>query len=282
MAIRCAFESSGEIGVFSLLTNKYCLVCEGGSENFYSVFEGELAEDIPVVKASLQGCRFVGRVAVGNKNGLLVPKHASDKELLHITNSLPDGVVVQRIDERLSALGNCIACNDHVALVHPDLDSETIEIIGDVLGVEVFRQTIAKNALCGSYCRLTNSGGLMHPKTSKEELEELTELCQVPLVAGTVNRGSDYIGAGIVANDWVSFVGKNTTSTELSVIENIFKLHELDEDEDMDMEDDAMYAAPGIGGASSSSVIGGGMAGANNAGSSANTLATSLIEEYAG
>ena len=37
-------------------------------------------------------------------------------------NSLPDEVIVQRIDERLSALGNCIACNDHVSLIHPDID----------------------------------------------------------------------------------------------------------------------------------------------------------------
>jgi translation initiation factor 6 (eIF-6) len=33
--------------------------------------------------------------------------------------------VVQRIDERLSALGNCIVCNDYVALIHPDIDRET-------------------------------------------------------------------------------------------------------------------------------------------------------------
>lgn len=39
---------------------------------------------------------------------------------------MPDQVVVQRIDERLSALGNCVACNDHVALTHPDLDKVSL------------------------------------------------------------------------------------------------------------------------------------------------------------
>jgi len=42
---------------------------------------------------------------------------------------LPDKVKVKRIDERLSALGNCIVCNDYTALVHSDLDKETEEII---------------------------------------------------------------------------------------------------------------------------------------------------------
>jgi translation initiation factor 6 len=46
----------------------------------------------------------------------------------------------------------------------------------------------------------------------------------VPLVAGTVNRGSDVIGAGLVCNDWSAFSGMDTTSTEVSVIEGIFKL----------------------------------------------------------
>ena len=171
---------------------------------------------------------------------------------MHIRNAIPDNVVVQRVEERLSALGNCVVCNDHVALVHTDIDRETEDIIADVLGVEVFRQTIAGNALVGSYCKITNQGGLVrsrarafgagnvsssfsssfstasicqvHPRTTVEDLEELSSLLQVPLVAGTVNRGSDVIGAGLVVNDWSAFCGLDTTSTEISVIEGIFKL----------------------------------------------------------
>ena len=99
-------------------------------------------------------------MTVGNRHGLLVPSGTTDQvgrtgmcphgglvlrqddreddpdgdfyfvkmiltlvqELQQIRNSLPDSVRIQRVEERLSALGNVIACNDYVALVHPDLD----------------------------------------------------------------------------------------------------------------------------------------------------------------
>ncbi|KAL1495223.1 hypothetical protein AB1Y20_017086 [Prymnesium parvum] len=226
MAQRAQFENSNEIGVFAKLTNSYCLTGLGGSQNFYSVFEAELADHIPVVQTSLAGTRIVGRVCVGNKNGLVVPSGTTDQELLHLRNALPEGVLIQRVEERLSALGNCIACNDHVALIHTELDRETEEIVADVLGVEVFRQTIAGNALVGSYCQMSNQGALVHPKTSIEDQDELSSLLQVPIVAGTVNRGSDVIGAGMVVNDWCAFCGLDTTATELQVVESIFKLQE--------------------------------------------------------
>eukprot|EP00887_Chlorella_sp_A99_P001457 scaffold8.g1457.t1 len=290
--LRSQFENSNEVGVFANLTNAYCIVALGAAENFYSVFEADLADHIPVIKTSVAGTRLVGRMTVGNRNGLLLPNTTTDQELMHVRNSLPDEVVVQRVDERLSALGNCIACNDYVALIHPDIDKararlpcgpalcdcvaavapgawgvgrdcqETEEIVADVLGVEVFRQTIAGNVLVGSYCKFTNQGGLVAPQTSVEDLDELSSLLQargggggdargrgvrvaerrtgmggmgggggegggrVPLVAGTVNRGSNVIGAGLVANDWAAFAGLDTTSTELSVIESVFKLRD--------------------------------------------------------
>lgn len=63
-----------------------------------------------------------------NRNGLLVPTTTTDQELQHLRNTLPDHVKIQRIEERLSALGNVICCNDHVALVHPDIERETEEM----------------------------------------------------------------------------------------------------------------------------------------------------------
>jgi translation initiation factor 6 len=65
---------------------------------------------------------------------------------------------------------------------------------------------------------------MVHPRTTVEDIEELSSLLQVPLVAGTVNRGSDVLGGGLIVNDWSAFVGLDTTSTEISVIENIFRL----------------------------------------------------------
>jgi len=225
MAVRAQFENSSDIGVFSKLTNAYCLLSYGGSEHF-RVFETELADHIPIVHCSIAGCRVIGRLSAGNRKGLLLPNTTTDQEFQHIRNSLPESILVQRVEERLSALGNVIVCNDHVALVHPDLDRETEEIIADTLGVEVFRQTIAGNVLVGSYCAISNKGGIVHPRTTIEDQDELSSLLQVPLIAGTVNRGSEVLGAGLVVNDWVAFCGFDTTATEISVMESIFKLND--------------------------------------------------------
>ena len=39
MAIRAQFEGNNEVGVFAKLTNRYCLVAIGGSQNFYRYYK---------------------------------------------------------------------------------------------------------------------------------------------------------------------------------------------------------------------------------------------------
>ncbi|GJY60512.1 eukaryotic translation initiation factor 6-2-like protein [Tanacetum coccineum] len=51
-SMRHMFENLCEIGVFSKLTNAYCLVAIGGSDNIYSTFESELTDVVHVVNNS--------------------------------------------------------------------------------------------------------------------------------------------------------------------------------------------------------------------------------------
>ena len=48
---------------------------------YYSTFEAELSDVMPVVHTSINGCRIVGRLTAGNRKGLLCPINTTDNEL---------------------------------------------------------------------------------------------------------------------------------------------------------------------------------------------------------
>ena len=106
-----------------------------------------------------------------------------------LQTSLPENIKIGIIDDKISALGNCISTNDSVALIHPEFSKESEDIISDTLGVEVFKTTIANNPLVGTYSAFNNNGGIVHPGTSMDEYEELANLMNIQIGAATVNRG---------------------------------------------------------------------------------------------
>ncbi|KAI0284395.1 hypothetical protein BC826DRAFT_1179383 [Russula brevipes] len=119
------FENSSDISVFSGLTNSYYLVSIQVSTDFYPPSQTELSDVAPIVHTSISGTHIVSCLTAGYRHGLLVPSTTTAKS-----------VSLQRVEEWLSGLGNAITCGDHVALVHPDVDRETEEIIAGVLKVE--------------------------------------------------------------------------------------------------------------------------------------------------
>lgn len=60
MATRCSFENSNDIGVFCKLTNAYCLVALGASENLYRSVSGiappQVADELCFVNLSVSWC----------------------------------------------------------------------------------------------------------------------------------------------------------------------------------------------------------------------------------
>jgi len=138
MAVRTKFEASDDVGCFFKLTNAYCLVSAEGPDYIYQSLQNDFGA-LPVVPITINGAKSIGRMVAGNKNGLLVPSTITDEEMDALKKGLPEDIKIAKCDEKLSALGNCIVCNDKTALVHPELDPETEALIADTLNVEVYK-----------------------------------------------------------------------------------------------------------------------------------------------
>ena len=97
MAVRCHFENNNEVGAFSILTNKYCVVAESQSDSFASVFQSELSDVMPVIQTSVGGMKIIGSMCVGNKNGLVLPHNTTDMVSVCLLSRLSEARLVDLI-----------------------------------------------------------------------------------------------------------------------------------------------------------------------------------------
>ena len=175
--------------------------------------------EVSVIKTPISGSNLTGALTCGNSNGIVVSKYTFDNELDVIRE---EGIEVERLPDKLTAVGNILLANDFGALVHPFISDNAIEVISHVLDVEVERGSIAKFKITGSVATATNKGVLVHPAASEEELESIEKLFNTHADVGTVNNGTQLVGACAVANSKGVIVGLNTTGPELARIEETF------------------------------------------------------------
>ena len=220
MLKRLDINGNPYLGVLCRSSDMLAIVSQDASDPVV----GEFAEalEVPVVRASLGGSRVVGSLCNLNANGVVVSDLAGADELDNLKRSTPPGTKVLRLAGKLNALGNNILLNDRAALVHPDMSRSLMKRLGDFLGVEVERGTIAGMRTVGSAAAVNGKGVLCHPKTSPAERKLLEELFRLPVTVGTANYGSPVIGACLVANSKGAVAGTHTTGIEMGRIEEAF------------------------------------------------------------
>lgn len=220
VVIRVNFNGNPNLGVYAIATDKYVLV----RFDLYQKTLNRLKDTFktPVLKTKIAESSIIGVFAVGNSNGILVPYFTLESEINTLKKEL--GVIVEKVPSKMTALGNIILANDKGAVAHPELERKAIKVIEDVLDVEVVCGKIYRLPLVGSMSVATNKGAIVHPMASDEELGWLSSVLKVPVDIGTVNHGSPFVGAGMIANSHGAATGLPTTGPELLRIERALEV----------------------------------------------------------
>jgi translation initiation factor 6 len=212
---------SPNIGLFVKSNNTLLCVPFGFAETKVK----KLVEYLGVEKmiyVSVAGTRLVGPLTVMTNNGILLPSTASDEELKIFKNA--SKLNVERLDSKLTAIGNLISANDKGAVVSSLINAETHNQIRDVLGVQVEAVSIAGFTQTGSMIVSTNQGAGVHPSATDQEIQAISEILEVDVEPATVNGGIPYLSSGIVANSKSIVVGGLTTGPELIILSRAFNI----------------------------------------------------------
>jgi translation initiation factor 6 len=212
---------SPNIGVFVKSNDMLLCVPFGFAETKVKKLKEYLGVD-KMIYVSVAGTRLVGPLTVMTNNGILLPSTASEEELQIFKNA--SKLNVERLDSKLTAIGNLISANDKGAIVSTLIKAETHQQIRDVLGVQVEALSIAGFTQTGSMIVSTNQGAGVHPSATDQEIQAISEILEVDVEPATVNGGIPYLSSGIVANSKSIVVGSLTTGPELIILSRAFNI----------------------------------------------------------
>ncbi|HID71400.1 MAG TPA: translation initiation factor IF-6 [Thermoplasmata archaeon] len=215
MLKKWSISGNSYVGVYTFCSNDFVLLplisTEKDKEHFVEALECE------AVFTNIGGSTILGSLCAGNDHGVLLTNFAEEEDI----NLLKKWTNVARIDDRLNAIGNLVLANNRAAVVHPELSKHTVKLVEEMLDVEVYKGTIAGKGNVGMLGCATDRGVLLHPKVREDEIRLLKNAFgDVEIDIGTVNYGSPYIGAAMVANKHGAVVGLETTGVELNRIEH--------------------------------------------------------------
>ncbi len=200
------------IGVYAVANESMALLPMDSDEHFLEDVSSTLV--VNCSQGTIASTNLIGALVAMNSYGAAVTNFATQEEMKAFSD-----LSVVRLEDRLNACGNNILVNDRGCLVNPDLEDRTIHALEEVFNVEVFRGKVADQSTVGSVCKVTNKGLVCHPASSEEDLRMLKDIFKVPPKITTLNYGSPYVGASILANSKGGVVGSRSTPIEQGRVE---------------------------------------------------------------
>lgn len=214
--IKMSFFGNSNIGVYAYANDKVLIIPVGIPRDDVE----ELASVLRAtpVEAKTAGTLLNGVFINGNNNCLLLPRITYSEEFEYLKKALRESgidLAIHILDSRFTALGNLLACNNKGCIASPLLEERVVKTISNMLGVEVVKARIANVDVPGSVLVITDSGGVVHPDASDDDLKLIKSVTRVSVERSTVNAGVPFVKSGLVSNNKGVVVGGNTTGPEL-------------------------------------------------------------------
>jgi translation initiation factor 6 len=210
------FAGDPNIGVFCRVLDDIAIIPPEAPDPFKEAVRAAL--DIDLVETFVQGSSIIGSLLVGNRKGIVVSGLASESEIAVLSSYRE----VMLLTGTMNAAGNVILANDNVAIIHPEMEKEKAEEIGEFLGVDVLQKSLGGIKTVGMAGTATSKGVIVPPRSTGQEIARIEEFCGVPVGTGTINMGSGLIGTGLLVNERGYLAGAQTSGFELGRIEDVF------------------------------------------------------------
>ncbi|MBU2639567.1 MAG: translation initiation factor IF-6 [Nanoarchaeota archaeon] len=204
--LKTNFYGNPNLGLYGFATDKYCLIGRGLSEEIIEEIEQVLG--VKVYEITVNHSRLIGSYCCGNNKLILVPsiiKEGEEEELKKLK------IPYKKIKSKFCALGNNIILRDDVALINPEFEKNIEEELKEF---KLKRMNIGDHNAIGSCIIANKNGCLVSVNVTEEELKEISKTLGLKAEIGSVNRGSPYVKAGLIANSKGYLMGDSTTGVE--------------------------------------------------------------------
>ena len=209
--LRMNIIGDGNIGIFCVATDNFCLVPNGTTESQCTAINKVLKVD--VYRTSVGYTNFLGIFMVASSNGIVASDVMEEDEKIKLENET--GMKVCILDSLYNAPGNLITANDNGAMVSPLYSKKQRDVIENCLSVPIKTIRVAGAAVPGSGCLTSNKGTLLHRDIKDKEKETIESILKTKSMPGTLGMGSPWVGAAGICNSNGMFTGKKTTIHEI-------------------------------------------------------------------